>query len=151
RYRVPFVLCYLEGKTLAEAAQLLGRTRNTIGTRLARARHRLRARLARRGLGFPAAAVAAWFADRATAGLPAALGGATLAAAVGPGPVPAHVVALTQGVLHAMFVSKLKSAAVVFLMAVTLGGGVGGLGYGMYAGDPPAVREPAKATPDEAP
>jgi hypothetical protein len=49
-----------------------------------------------------------------------------------------------------MFLSKLKSAAVVVAMAVTLGGGVGGWGYRMYAGDPPAVREPAKAAPDEA-
>src|SRR5689334_8648145 len=41
RYRVPFVLCYLEGLTVDEAAGRLGRPRGTIGVRLARARERL--------------------------------------------------------------------------------------------------------------
>jgi RNA polymerase sigma factor (sigma-70 family) len=50
RYRVPLVLCYLEGLTNEEAAQQLGCPKGTIATRLARARDRLRHRLHRRGL-----------------------------------------------------------------------------------------------------
>ena len=42
RYRVPIVLCYLEGLTQAEAAHRLGVPIGTLGVRLMRARERLR-------------------------------------------------------------------------------------------------------------
>jgi RNA polymerase sigma factor (sigma-70 family) len=41
-YRDAFVLCYLEGKTNAEAGELLGCPKGTVLSRLARARERLR-------------------------------------------------------------------------------------------------------------
>src|SRR5438445_86589 len=50
RYRAPVILCYLEGKTVDEAALQIGCPRGTVASRLARARERLRVRLARRGL-----------------------------------------------------------------------------------------------------
>jgi RNA polymerase sigma factor (sigma-70 family) len=59
QYRLPLVLCYLEGKTTTEAAQLLGCPRGTVATRLAWARQRLRARLTRRGLTLSSTAVLA--------------------------------------------------------------------------------------------
>src|SRR5262245_59304523 len=45
-YRVPFVLCYLEGMTNNEASRHLGCPKGTVLSRLARARERLRVRLA---------------------------------------------------------------------------------------------------------
>src|SRR4051794_14651098 len=54
RYRATFVLCHVEGRTMAEAARLLGCPEGTVLSRLAWARGRLRSRLTRRGLA-PAA------------------------------------------------------------------------------------------------
>ena len=61
RYRGPLVLCYLEGRTLDQAAGQLGLAKGTLKVRLERARAVLRARLVRRGLGSAAVLLAsAW-------------------------------------------------------------------------------------------
>src|SRR5262245_46730705 len=52
KYRVAIVLCYLQGKTCTEAAQLLGLPRGTVATRLAQGRELLRAHLTGRGAAF---------------------------------------------------------------------------------------------------
>jgi len=52
RYRLPLVLCYLQGKTNQEAAAQLECPVGTIKGRLSRARQTLRERLTRRGFGF---------------------------------------------------------------------------------------------------
>src|SRR5262245_35971990 len=50
KYRLPVVLCYLEGRTTEAASQTLGCPQGTVMSRLSRARDLLRDRLARRGL-----------------------------------------------------------------------------------------------------
>jgi RNA polymerase sigma factor (sigma-70 family) len=58
RYRLPMVLCHLEGLRHDEVARRLGCPVGTVESRLSRARERLRTRLARRGLAPSASALA---------------------------------------------------------------------------------------------
>src|SRR5262245_1501396 len=67
KYRVPLILCYLEGKTNEQAAKELGCPKGTVLSRLARARERLRSRLTLRGLSLSALPLAAFVADRTDA------------------------------------------------------------------------------------
>src|SRR3954454_3513196 len=55
KYRMPVILCYLEGKTNEEVAELLQWPVGTVKGRLSRARDILRSRLTRRGLALSAA------------------------------------------------------------------------------------------------
>jgi RNA polymerase sigma factor (sigma-70 family) len=134
RFRAAAVLCYLDGKTVEEAARELGCARGTVASRLARARARLREALARRGLALSAGLVAVALSQaRAAAAPPEAVVGATLRAArayapgtaAAGGAVSAHVATLTEGVLQAMFLAKLKLGAAVIgaLLAVLVAGG----------------------------
>jgi RNA polymerase sigma factor (sigma-70 family) len=130
-YRRPLVLCYLEGQTRDEAAGQLGWSLSTLKRRLDRGREALRARLSRRGVTLSGALLSAALAeDAGAAAPPAALllptTRAALLAAAGRSVtsiVPAQVLTLTEGVLHAMFVTKLKIAAFVTGVALTLGVG----------------------------
>lgn len=141
RYRAPLVLCYFEGRTNEEAARELGCPVGTVVSRLARGRQRLRGRLLRRGLT-PAVALLAGTLPREAVALPAALVAATaravLPAAVGSeAVVSAQVMALTEGVLRTMSMTKLKIVMAV-LMTGTVAG-VAAVGY-QGAGDGPAAK-----------
>jgi RNA polymerase sigma factor (sigma-70 family) len=57
RYRLPFILCCLEGRSHDEAARQLGWTPGSVKGRLERARARLHVRLDRRGLSLSAVLV----------------------------------------------------------------------------------------------
>jgi RNA polymerase sigma factor (sigma-70 family) len=150
RLRLAFVLCCLEGKTLAEAAGEIGCPAGTVSSRLTRARKRLRARLTLRGLAPGCAGLAAVLLPHtAPAAAPAALVARTVwtTLSTAAGAIPAHVAALTNGVLRAMLMTRLKIVAAVLLMAVTVAG-LGVLGYQASAAGPD--RGSAAGTPDVA-
>lgn len=142
RYRVPFVLCYLEGLTVDEAADRLGRPRGTIGVQLARARERLRTRLSGRGVGLGAAALSAALASDVSAALSGALVSTTLRISLGRAAViSGPVLALSEGVIRTMFLSQLKLTVAAVAVAIALG--VGGFGVRTLAADGPAKNAPA--------
>jgi RNA polymerase sigma factor (sigma-70 family) len=146
RYRVPFVLCHLEGKTGREAAALLGCPVSTVACRLTRACRRLRVRLTRRGVTLSASALAALGADRATA-LPATLV-MTAVEAMGTGrAVPAGAAILAQGVLRALRMARLRVVGAVLLALGLLGVAGGVAAYHLGGGEPapvtPGVSPPA--------
>jgi RNA polymerase sigma factor (sigma-70 family) len=63
RYRLPLILCYLDGKTRDEVATELGWTPDSVRGRLDRGRLRLRQRLEKRGITLSAFLLAAVAAD----------------------------------------------------------------------------------------
>ncbi len=109
KYRVPLVLCYLEGRTHEEAARQLGCPRETVTTRLVRGRARLRDRMARRGVLLSAGALAV--------SVPEVLAEATVDAATrfAAGQTAARAAALAEGVIRAMLLNRLKVSAAVLL------------------------------------
>jgi RNA polymerase sigma factor (sigma-70 family) len=132
-YRAAVILCYLEGKTNEEAACLLRSPVGTVKSRLTRAREMLRSRLTRRGVtaseGMMATALAA---NPATA--PAKLVDTTIRAATRfaarDGSVDklasARAIALSQGVLRTMILTKVKIVGALVLAVTMLGGGGAG-------------------------
>ncbi len=117
RYRVPVVLCDLEGLTYQEAAYRLRCPVGTIGVRLRRARERLRTRLTQRGVAPAAGLITALVgAEVASACLSSLLVESTVHGAIGfaakTGPpngfVSAAVIALSERVLKIMAFDRLK-------------------------------------------
>lgn len=121
RYRVPIVLCDLQGLSCEEAARRMGRPVGTVKSWRSRGRDRLRQRLVRLGMA-PATEIAR--ADpisentvnlavrRVTEGMTA-------------GTVPASVGRLVNGVLKAMILGKLRMVAVVMVAGLPLVAGLG--------------------------
>jgi RNA polymerase sigma factor (sigma-70 family) len=130
RYRGPFVLFYLEGKSAEEVANALGRPRGTILSQLSRARERLRGRLVCRKLALSAGLLVTLLERAAAAdaavptrlldwgqmqGSPAAAGGAG---------VSAQAALVAQQVLTEMFRRRLLmtgSLVLMLLLALCVG------------------------------
>jgi RNA polymerase sigma factor (sigma-70 family) len=126
-YRLPILLCDLEGRTIKEATRQLGWPQGTLAGRLARGRKLLAKRLASRGVVLSAGPLAAVISQNAaSAGVPASLTSSTVKAAAMvaagratvAGVVPAKVAALTEGVLKTMLLNKLKGVSVVLVLAI---------------------------------
>jgi RNA polymerase sigma factor (sigma-70 family) len=150
RHRAPLVHCYLEGKSQDETARLLGVSRPALKKRLEVGRALLRTRLVRQGLG-PAAvlAVSAWPSAKAAALIPLALADSTVKGAglIGAGEavkglISPNVLALAEGVLKAMFLTKLKLVSAVVLTAL-VGAGLVGWSYQATAQAPKSPGQTA--------
>jgi RNA polymerase sigma factor (sigma-70 family) len=153
RYRVPIVLCDLEGHTCEEAARRMGRPVGTVKCWRARGRERLRNRLTRFGLA-PSAALAATLAADA-AGASALKPKAeemlqttvrALSGWVTTGEVPASVRTLVKGVLKTMLLSKLRTTVVTIFAVTFLAAGLGVVAR-VGAEDPKAQGEAPRLSP----
>jgi RNA polymerase sigma factor (sigma-70 family) len=135
KYRAPLVLCYLGGKTNAEAAEKLGLPAGSMSTLLARAREILRRRLKRRGVTLSATLLAVLLAQNAAqAAVPATLVSQTakLAAAYATNSatagVSAEIVSLVDHSLRPDVWSTIKASPLLktaAMVAVALFGALG--------------------------
>jgi RNA polymerase sigma factor (sigma-70 family) len=153
-YRLAVVLCDLEGRSRKEVAQQLRIPEGTLSSRLATARKRLAERLSRRGLAL-GGGIATLLAGRTAEAMPPPLVNATVRAGlhVGAGHaatavVSGQVTALTEGVLTAMFFTKLRVATTILLVTAVLGAGVFLTGA---AGQLEPRKEPATRTTSSGP
>jgi RNA polymerase sigma factor (sigma-70 family) len=149
KYREAVVLCDLEGKTREQAGRQLGIPAGTLSGRLTTARRLLAKRLTLRGVTMSAGALAASLAPQvASASVPLPLVAITVKAAAGlaagevaAGVISAQVAALTEGVMKAMFLTKLRVTAAL-LVAIGLfaaGGGTLVQSLAATAADPAAT------------
>jgi RNA polymerase sigma factor (sigma-70 family) len=156
RFRLPVLLCHIEGLSHEQAAGRLGCPVRTIQSRLSRAREKLRARLIRRGLGPEPAALSLASAFRpvadgiatpvseawkhATAAAAARHAAGEPAAAL----VSIAIASLTEGALRAMFIRRTIRGTAALLLV----GAVAGLGMRARS-EPPRSARPAAAVADD--
>ena len=150
-YRVAIVLCDLEGKTRKEAAKQLGCPEGTLAARLTRGRVMLAKRLVRHSLTVSGGAMAGLLSQQtASACVPTSVVSSTIKAVTmvaagqeaATGAISVKVAVLAQGVIHTMFLNKLKTCILaVLLTLVGVGGGaiaLNGLARTGHAQEPAA-------------
>lgn len=159
KYRVPLVLCCLEGRTLKRTAAELGWAEGTLSSRLARGKELLRTQLLRRNATLSAAGLATLLAREGSAGaVPWSVAQATLKAkawfllgevggTAGTGGLAAKAVSLAEGAMKAMLLTKIKVAAVVVLAVSVLGVGSGVVMNGVFARRHAVLEEAEQAKP----
>lgn len=148
RYRIPIVLCDLEGLKHEEAARRIGCAVGTLSSRLSRGRTILKDRLIRKGVAHRSEAIAQATAPsivkahvstllmtntvRAASALAATRSSSSVV-------LKASAAALTQEMFKAMLISKITIASVVLTSTLGIVGGVGA-----FAAHRRAKQEPEK-------
>jgi RNA polymerase sigma factor (sigma-70 family) len=165
RYRLPLVLCYLEGKTNQQVADDLGCSLGAVWSNLSRGRSLLRARLQRHGPLLGAALCACLFGRDATAAGTAALAERTSRAAVlfasrqpiTQGLASPAAVSLANGVSTTMMIHRYTLTACLVLLLGVAGfqasaGWLGGSGPALErVGPRTALQVPERAKPADKP
>lgn len=141
KYRIPLVLCYLEGKTNEDAARELGWAPGSMSYRLAQAKERLRERLIHRGVAITTGLFGPALALHAQTALPPALIEPTVQGAIlfqagqaAAGVLSAQVIALAEAMLRAAHVLKVMIAALIGLFLFVL---IGSIGWWVHQPNPP--------------
>src|SRR5262245_45686933 len=149
KYRVPIILCDLEGRTRRDAAHQLGLPTGTLSGRLTSARRLLAKRLARHGLAVSGTALGVALEAQAAVVsndvVSATIKSAALFAAgsaAAAGMVPGEAAALAEGVIKSMLLTKLKLTTAVLVAAAAIGAGV--LAYESPA---PGPEQPPRGAP----
>ncbi len=154
-YRAVIILCDLEGLTRKEAARQLAIPEGSVASRLARARALLAKRLARRGV-FSGGSVAAVLASGSASGAaPPALVASTIKAttlvtagrAAATGMISAKAAALTEGVISAMSITKIRGVVALALVAATLAVGLTVLAASVHPVKPKGEARADRAKP----
>jgi RNA polymerase sigma factor (sigma-70 family) len=135
RFRLPLILCCLQGKTRNEAARLLDWSEGAVRGRLERGRKLLRSRFARKGITLPAVALPIVLEQTLTATTPLPAVASSIVAAK-----------LADGVLRSMAFAKVKLVAWAVSACLLLGSFVG---LGMHQ-SATAQPKPGETPPHEA-
>jgi RNA polymerase sigma factor (sigma-70 family) len=124
-YRLPLILCHLEGLSREQAAKRLGLNVNVVKGRLERGRLRLQARLAKRGLavGIGLAVPLEW--GQAAAPVSPILVQSTLKAALAGQGASATATQMAKGVIHMILLAKARTVCMAALLLCTAGWGAG--------------------------
>jgi RNA polymerase sigma factor (sigma-70 family) len=155
-YRLPVLLCGLEGLSQEEAARRLGWTPGSVKGRLERGRARLHERLARRGIALSAALAAAAVSQAGASGVAGAWVAPTVKAAalvaagqpaVGVG--SAEAIALSEVVVRAMLRARLIFPAALLALGL-VGAGAGLFAFRAPAQGPESEKPGAEAAPAQA-
>jgi len=130
KYRLPLILCYLEGATQEGAARQLGWTAGMLKGMVTRGRDLLRRRLTRRGLTMTAPLLVGALAPNSAGAILAATTARAVVQhisgqAVGSA-ISAQALALANGAMGSMMLTKMNAAMLLLLVASVLavGGGL---------------------------
>ncbi|HEY7157208.1 MAG TPA: sigma-70 family RNA polymerase sigma factor [Gemmataceae bacterium] len=151
KFRVPIVLCCLEGRTRDEAAKQIGWSVATLKRRLERGRELLAARLRRRGLTLGALLAGLTYSEgAASSSMPVALLTSTVSAALSDGAAPALISAQTAWLLRGAWQTVLLSKGKTLFGAVFGVVLIAGMSAVLLRSSPPTEQQ-AASPPKENP